>query len=475
MQPLSETWAAAYVQILTMLIIFALGIPALAIQLVVQDDIRTVFQRRSKWTLWVILVLVILGAFISFIWILHPPFNKASKDPAINVPVTVRRSATGQETPVENFTLSVGQAQSDNTGINDSMTSMASPVAGALMTLILIALLVIGSGYTRQFRRSHIISELEDDLIEDFKERTLLQRLRRWAGYILNIAIKKKPAKKRRSRKKRSAPEDSADQKCPPHRLDKDTLYDLIFLGRGGKAGKDKTMVLDALERIATLVQTSSTYQGDELEELIRGLKGILLNGEQPGNDDNFNQAVDIIKHIRYELSQKDETSKYIDAGLANTVLEELGVEAIKSKSGQIAERFLEEASFSSKIVFEMGLIALYNKQFHTAILALNKLETLAEAQRLAACSATFDLLGMLAHFTFNGTASRMRADSFLSNSISDFSPSIDYCLFEAYAHHYENSNFDTADMVFQLRQQITTKCWSPLLLPPTATQDQYS
>jgi hypothetical protein len=466
MQPLSETWAAAYVQILTMLIIFALGIPALAIQLVVQDDIRTVFQRRWKWTMLGILVLVIFGAFISFIWILHPPFNKADEAPALNIPVTVRHIATSQEQPAENFTISVGQPQNDNTRINNQDASMTSPVAGVLMTIIPIGLLGLGVMYTFYLKRSYIIHELEEDLIKDFGDRTSEQRLRRWVGYIRNIVFKKKPVKKRHSRKKRSAHKGSIHQNLLTHHLDKDTLDDLIFLGRSGKAGKDKTLVLDALERIASLVQTSANYQGDELEDLMRGLKDILLNSDQPGNNDNFNRAVDILKHIRYGLSQKGETSKYIDAGLANTVLEELGVEAIKSKSGQIAERFLEEASTSSNIVFEMGFIALYNKQFHTAIFALNKLETLAEDKSLAACSATFNLLGLLAHFMFSGTASRMRADSFLSENISGFSPSIDYCLVTAFNYHYQNGNFDTADMVFQLQQQISTKHWSPLLLP---------
>src|SRR5215213_3258132 len=112
MQPLSETWASAYVQILITLIIFALGIPALAIQLVVQDDIRTVFQRRWKWTMWIILVIGIFGAFISFIWILHPPFNKADKDPALNIPITVSQSGASQDSAAGNFTILVGQPQS---------------------------------------------------------------------------------------------------------------------------------------------------------------------------------------------------------------------------------------------------------------------------------------------------------------------------------------------------------------------------
>src|SRR3954471_9865598 len=96
MPPLSEAWATAYVQVLTMLVIFALGIPALAIQFVVQDDIRTVFQRRWKSTIWFMSVASIVVTFIAFIWILHFPFKnikssqaKTAPSPEINIPLRV--------------------------------------------------------------------------------------------------------------------------------------------------------------------------------------------------------------------------------------------------------------------------------------------------------------------------------------------------------------------------------------------------
>ena len=460
MQPLSEAWATAYVQILITLIIFALGIPALAIQLVVQDDIRTVFQRRWKWTMWSILVLIILAAFFAFVWILHPPFNKSAKDSAPN---NVPMSIASDRDDAPHFTAAPNPSTTVTPESVDPVADIASPVAAILMTIIPVGLLSMGFMYTFYLRRQHIIKSLEADLMEDFVEHSRLQRVLRVFNYVRYLVIKKKKTRKRKSRRKAST---SARQNPIGRRLDKDALYDLIYLGVNGKPGKDKSLVLHSLDRIASLVQNPETYQGDELEELIRGLKEILLSGEQGGNDENFTQAIEILKNVRYRLSQKPDTSKYIDAGLANLVLEELGIEAIKRRSRQIAERFLEEASSSNRTVFTMGLIALKNSQFHTAILALNKLETLAEDKSLAACSATSDLLGLLAHFMFSGPASRMRADSFLSANISDFSPSIDRCLVEAYGHHYESGHFDTADVVFQLRNMITTKQWSPLLFP---------
>jgi hypothetical protein len=112
-----------------------------------------------------------------------------------------------------------------------------------------------------------------------------------------------------------------------------------------------------------------------------------------------------------------------------------------------------------------MGLTALDGKHYHTATLSLNRLEALALSKKLDACQETFDLLGLIAHFMANGTATRMRADEFLSEAITAFTPSIDDCLRGAYKHHFTSSNFETADKILDLRQQIKSKQWSPLLL----------
>jgi hypothetical protein len=69
---LTETWATAYLQILIGLFIFAIGIPAFAFQLVVQEDIRHVTHRRMKMRIWHTSVILLLLACVSFIWIIHP-------------------------------------------------------------------------------------------------------------------------------------------------------------------------------------------------------------------------------------------------------------------------------------------------------------------------------------------------------------------------------------------------------------------
>jgi hypothetical protein len=483
---LSETWAAAYVQILITLVVFALGIPALAIQFVVQDDIREVFRRRMRITGWVTSLVVILLAFIAFVWFLHPPFKKVSSAPTyrpveadkqvlVSLPLTVNTSpAMSPGSTAQDPIVAIGNPIVSVPGLagEDENSYMGSLIASVIMTLIPLILIGLGLIQITYLRRQNMIKELEKEIIEDFTaEQTLRKGLQLRLVKLRDWLFKKRPSSKKGKKKKRAGPR-VARQKAHDlqarvsHPLEEETLRDLIFLGRSAKAGRDKKLVLDSLNRISFIVQDSATYQGGELEDLIPGIKDIVLNGEQPGGDEDFNHAIVILKGIRHRLSQKKHTAnKYLDAGLVTIMLEDLGVEAVKNKSVRTAERFLEEASSSSKTVFKMGLTALDGKQFHTATLSLNRLESLAGSKDLTACPETFDLLGLIAHFIATGIASRMRADQFLSENFQAFTPSIDDCLEGAYKHHYSSSNFETADKILDLRQKIKSKRWSPLLL----------
>lgn len=506
--PLSEAWATAYVQILITLVVFALGVPALAIQLVVQDDIREVFHRRMRVTGWVTSLIVTLLAFIAFVWVLHPPFKKVGGPPTtkqigvgdraiVNVPLIVDTlpsasagaQANGTVIAVGNPTVSPSKPEKED---EDELSYAESFAASVVMTLIPLALIGLGLLQTTYYRRQNIIKELEKEILEDYAtEQTLAERLWRLVANTRDWLFKKKrgrrPRKNRfrrllatlaeylspkrlggkgkRRAKPRAARKKQEVLKTPSARpLEEETLRDLIFLGKRGKAGRDKKLVLDSLNHISVVVQGSPAYQGGELADLIKGIKDVILNSDQPGSDEDFNNAIAVLKGIRHRLPPRVEVSEYLDAGWVTKTLEDLGVEAVKSKSERTAERLLQ-ASSSSKTVFKMGLTALDGKNFHTAVLSLNRLESIAGEKNLKACQETFDLLGLIAHFTAIGTATCMRADQFLSKHIKAFLPSVDDCLRGAYEHHYSSSNFETADRILDLRQKITSDQWSPLLL----------
>ncbi len=446
---LSEAWATAYVQILITLVVFALGIPALAVQLVVQDDVRDVFHRRMKVTAWKTSVAILLLAFMSFVWFLHPPFSSgedetqpAASETAVTIPLSFRPPvAAGEGQTTDGTLLAAGVPRVSNVTpvARKPQSYMESLVASLMMTLLPIVIIMLGVKQARFLRRPFLIKELESEL-------HIQKPGHNWRPTTGDRLFKKKRAARP---------------------LDEETLHDLIYLGRHGKAGSNKQMVLDALDRLACAVQGSENYQGAELEELIHGLRDVVINNEQVGNDGDFNYVLGILKNIRHRLTLKEYTSKYIDAWLTRTVLEELGVEAVRSKTGQTAERFIEAASEYgySEIIFKMGLAALENHQFHTATLALSKLEALGDEKAYANIDEIHDLIGLLAHFAQGGPATCMRADLFLVEHKGSFLPTLDDCLVDAYKHHYSRTYFNTADAIYKLCAAFRNGEWSPLLL----------
>jgi len=71
---LTESWAGTYLQVLATLLVFALGIPALLLQVIVPEDLRRLIHRRLRrlrWSVSVISFLIVIVA-AGLIWVLHP-------------------------------------------------------------------------------------------------------------------------------------------------------------------------------------------------------------------------------------------------------------------------------------------------------------------------------------------------------------------------------------------------------------------
>jgi hypothetical protein len=69
---LSESWASAYLQVLIGLFVFALGIPALMFQMVVQEGLRHVAGRYITDIWWRVSFISLVLSCLSFIWFLQP-------------------------------------------------------------------------------------------------------------------------------------------------------------------------------------------------------------------------------------------------------------------------------------------------------------------------------------------------------------------------------------------------------------------
>lgn len=72
---LTEAWSIAYLQILVVLLIFALSIPSIIFQLTLPEEIRRIINRHMKRYFlvpFISVMAVILIFSLSFIWFLHP-------------------------------------------------------------------------------------------------------------------------------------------------------------------------------------------------------------------------------------------------------------------------------------------------------------------------------------------------------------------------------------------------------------------
>lgn len=71
---LSETWGAAYLQIVVALAIFTFGVRALLLQVTLPEEVRRVVRRRRLMlgALWKMATLLTANA-LCFVWLLHPP------------------------------------------------------------------------------------------------------------------------------------------------------------------------------------------------------------------------------------------------------------------------------------------------------------------------------------------------------------------------------------------------------------------
>lgn len=79
MPEVTEVWATAYLQILVVVFVFALGVPALLFQLIVPEDVRQVVHHRWKISGWYAFTFCLALASASFIWVFHPDQNTASE------------------------------------------------------------------------------------------------------------------------------------------------------------------------------------------------------------------------------------------------------------------------------------------------------------------------------------------------------------------------------------------------------------
>ncbi|HEX8128137.1 MAG TPA: hypothetical protein VF527_03480 [Pyrinomonadaceae bacterium] len=458
---LSEQWATTYLQILFGLMVFALGIPALAFELIVQEDVRHVVQRRWHLKMWLALVFMLFISSILFVWLLHPLQDGRNSTPHVEEPAASAAQPqvpSGEASPqakvvadkagggttdsgaVKEEAGAGGQAGTGDTparddgkakvtaprGMDDWAWKM-SVAAAVLLTLVPTLTFVGGWVLFDRCRRVKVIESVATALKHSYES-----------------------------------------QKS----LNENDLEDLIYLGTHGKAGRQKNMVLKVIDETAARVQAGKAdYNGSGLEDLILGIAATLGYESQRGNDENFAHAAAILRNIWFQISTNDYTYSS-DATATLDTLKELGIFAVRHRSVPTALIYIEDAAAcDSDILFEMGVAALQSQNFFVASAVLVKLESLAsqilkahddsqgDAPQVQARDSLLEvkanLVGLLAHFALGGVSARRRALLSFKANQEYFMPSRAVAFEEAFEYHYNMARFETADKVFALPQLV--------------------
>jgi hypothetical protein len=418
--PYTEQWATTYLQVLFQSFLFALGVPTAIYSLIVDNDIKRVAQTRVKARRYFLVTALLYVSVFIIVWFLHP-------DPA----ASVSRSLSPQQQALsarqeEVSTLALPAAQRDAQapeGVSETQSGQPtfgpklksifkSIFAASTVTFLPFAVLITGLRLNSQFKREKVVEHLASALLKSL----------------------------------------DADQN-----IDTVALRDLSYLGEHGNAGDEKEIVLDVIDRLAESVQVKVrtnvlSYNGYELESLIRHIPAMLDNTSQPGNDQNYRRAVEVLANIWRWLGTRKVTD---DALSTREALRHLALRSVERTAEDTSLAYLEiAADCDSHMVFDMGLAAIKIQRYTLAAAALTKLEAMA-SNAVASKEASdvgretrANLLGIAAHFAADGPSGSIRAETCLRLNEELFSPSLRHALADASDYHYDAGRFDIADKI---------------------------
>jgi hypothetical protein len=421
---LTEQWAASYFQILFSALVFAIGIPFLGLQLVMQEDVRhVVTYRQWKLLLWLIIVLMLFLSSVSFIWFLHPGSPLAKMPDKVAPQSAASPQAAAATTPPAKPAQPADAASPMPTpappvaGDEDGTQYQQALAAGIIITVIPIASLIFGYWLPTNYTRKKVIREFKCDLMREFDKHKALKN---------------------------------------------ETLLKLVYLGEHGNPGIEKNLVLYAFKEVAEHVQKGTgkhQYTGLELADMVKSVRTILEEGSKKGNDDNYKRSAELLESVWTKVSG-DFSNR--DATKAAQALEQVGVTAVREKSEEVALIYVMAAvNCGYSVVFKLGVAALEAKRYRPATLALRKLEQLALKEHrgeLKETETVSNLLGLLAQYESRGSSAKRVSDAFIAENELKFSPSLERCMETAQNYHFKAGNFDTADKLMSISASLARR-----------------
>lgn len=149
---LSETWATAYLQILIVFFVFALGIHGLEFWLNIPDEIRRVTYRRMGIKGWLMPIALFYLAYVAFAWGLQTT--------VISPPAAPSTTQQPQNSPAPQVI---------------SRFALSSKIATVTIT-VLPAIAVAFWGYQlHKYRRANVIRRLEKELLKGVRRKGILR------------------------------------------------------------------------------------------------------------------------------------------------------------------------------------------------------------------------------------------------------------------------------------------------------------
>jgi hypothetical protein len=241
--------------------------------------------------------------------------------------------------------------------------------------------------------------------------------------------------------------------------IDEEAFEDIQYLGENGRTGIEKKQVLEVITRLTKKIQSHPHYSGASLEQIALAIQATLRQCDT----ENFLKGITIIKNSIISLEEHNLTSAP-DMGMALRTLRRLGELAIEQNSEIATLSVLDAAALggqdsngvfclATKVLLELGTMALKARQYFVAVAVLNRLESMTLHGQPLTPERASDYLGLIAHFWNAGIALKDRAIASVENT--DFQPSLEACIATSKKTHVRQADFETADYLTMMLYDI--------------------
>jgi hypothetical protein len=230
-------------------------------------------------------------------------------------------------------------------------------------------------------------------------------------------------------------------------------LSTLVELGMQSRGGDDKTLIVVALHLLMTETQAHESYDGAQLEELIKGLEDVMVSGPFRASAPNFKVGAELLEHLVWESRDRDESD---DHKMALQLASILGREALRFEQPHDQIKFVEILAFAgegknigyamwaSQAMLELGGQAIESGRILVAMMALSKLESLVYAHSPVSGELAFDFVGLIAHFYAQRETGRDYGKQFLDASL--FAEPLPEVIRQARGACIQSARFRTGD-----------------------------